>query len=62
MKFVLAPSGNPEGENATDPAKAQLAIADGLYVRKCTTWRHPSTKSIWASILATLLGPLPCIG
>ena len=30
----LAPSGNPEGENATDPAKAQLAIADGLYVRK----------------------------
>ena len=28
----LAPNG--EGENAWDPAKAQLAIADGLYVRK----------------------------
>jgi TolA-binding protein len=30
----LAPGGNSEGANATDPAKAQLAIADGLYVRK----------------------------
>ncbi len=30
----LAPGGNPDGGNATDPAKAQLAIADGLYVRK----------------------------
>ncbi|MGA8477952.1 MAG: tetratricopeptide repeat protein [Chthoniobacterales bacterium] len=30
----LAPNGNVEGENAADPAKAQLAIADGLYVRK----------------------------
>jgi TolA-binding protein len=28
----LAPTG--EGQNASDPAKAQLAIADGLYVRK----------------------------
>jgi TolA-binding protein len=30
----LAPNGAADGENATDPAKAQLAIADGLYVRK----------------------------
>ncbi len=52
----LAPGGNSEGENAIDPAKAQLAI----YVN-CTTWRYPSTKSIWASFLATLHGPPPCI-
>ena len=30
----LAPNGTAEGQNAADPAKAQLAIADGLYVRK----------------------------
>jgi TolA-binding protein len=30
----LAPNGSAEGENAQDPAKSQLAIADGLYVRK----------------------------
>jgi TolA-binding protein len=30
----LAPNGAAEGENAQNPAKAQLAIADGLYVRK----------------------------
>ena len=30
----LAPTGTGEGQNPSDPAKAQLAIADGLYVRK----------------------------
>jgi TolA-binding protein len=30
----LAPNGPAEGQNSADPAKAQLAIADGLYVRK----------------------------
>jgi TolA-binding protein len=30
----LAPNGAGEEQNASDPAKAQLAIADGLYVRK----------------------------
>jgi TolA-binding protein len=30
----LAPNGAGDEQNASDPAKAQLAIADGLYVRK----------------------------